>query len=109
MGNFLLQFLLLLACSSQVLRLETESAVKMLCWEHERVLQPLTGISAVYGAKPALSAAEAGSFTSAVFRCNVKKASAIAEAFDKRSCISSTDINILKDRGKWLPRFLKLS
>lgn len=60
------------------------------------MLQPPAGIRAVFRAKPALLAAELGGFIFAVFPCDEKKASAIAEAFDERrgGCIISTDVNI---------------
>lgn len=50
----------------------------------------------MYRAKPALLAAELGSFIFVVFPCDETKASAIAEAFDtwRGSCIISTDVNI---------------
>lgn len=49
-----------------------------------KVLWALAGMCGMYRAKPALLAAELGSFIFAVFPCDEKKAFAIAEAFDKR-------------------------
>lgn len=67
----------------------------MLYWKHKAALQPRAGIRAVYRAKPALLAAELGSFIFEIFPCDEKKASLIAEAFDKRrgGCIISMDVN----------------
>lgn len=81
---------------SMASRLEIQLAAKMLYWKHKAVLQPWAGIHVVYRAQPAHVAAELGSFIFAVFPCDEKKASATAEAFDKRkgSCIISTDVNI---------------
>lgn len=50
----------------------------MLYWKHKAVLQPPAAIRAAYRAKPALLAAELGSFIFAVFPRDEKKASAIA-------------------------------
>jgi len=74
---------------------EIQLAAEMLRWKHKAALQPPAGIRAAYRAKPALLAAELGSFVFAVFPC-VERASATAETFDKRrgSCIISTDVNI---------------